>query len=133
MSRILLVEDHKLMAETLVRALQQKGGFEIATVASSAEDAWECLPGLQIDLALVDVSLPGTSGIDLVSMIQKRYPGLPCMMISGRTASHYVKRALSVGARGYVLKDDIGEVIEGIQQVLEGGVYLGKGLGQEKS
>lgn len=127
------MEDHKLMADALVRALQQKGGFEIATVARTAEDAWQLLPELQIDLALVDVSLPGTSGIELVSMIRKKYPHLPCMMISGRTANHYVNRALSVGARGYVLKDDIEEVIQGIRHVLEGDIYLSKGLGQEKS
>lgn len=133
MCKILLVEDHKLMAETLVRALRQKGGYEVTTIAETAEDAWERLPGLQVDLALVDVSLPGTSGIELVSKIRKNYPHLPCLMVSGRTTSHYVKRSLSVGARGYVLKDDIAEVIEGIRQVLEGGIYLSKGLDEEKT
>jgi DNA-binding NarL/FixJ family response regulator len=49
-------------------------------------------------------------------------------MISGRRASQYVKRSLAAGARGYVLKDDIQEVIQGIQHVLEGGVYVSKHL-----
>ena len=124
MCSIFLVEDHKGMAEALVRALQQHGNFEITTVAESAEDAWERLPDLNVDLALVDVVLPRKSGIELVSMIQKKYPGLPCLMISGRTAGHYVKRSLAAGARGYVLKDNIYDVIQGVQRVLEGGTYL---------
>jgi DNA-binding NarL/FixJ family response regulator len=124
MCSIFLVEDHKVMAEALVRALHQQGNFEITNVAESAEEAWERLPNLHVDLALVDVVLPRKSGIELVSMIQKKYPGLPCLMISGRTASHYVKRSLAAGARGYVLKDNIHDVIEGVQRVLEGGTYL---------
>ena len=53
-------------------------------------------------------------------------------MISGRNASHYVKRSLAAGARGYVLKDDIQDVIKGIRSVLKGGIYLSKEIKQEK-
>jgi DNA-binding NarL/FixJ family response regulator len=123
------VEDHKMMAEALVSMLHQKGNFKVADVAETAEDALERLPNLQVDLALVDVVLPHTSGIELVSQIRERYPELPCLMISGRSASQYVKRSLDAGARGYVLKDDIHEVIYGIQRVLDGDIYLSKQLG----
>ncbi len=130
MCRIFLVEDHKMMAEALIRVLHQKGNFKVADVAETAEDALERLPNLQVDLALVDVVLPHTSGIELVSQIRERYPELPCLMISGRSASQYVKRSLEAGARGYVLKDDIHEVIYGIQCVLDGDIYLSKQLGE---
>jgi DNA-binding NarL/FixJ family response regulator len=131
MYTILLVEDHKLMAEALVSVLHKNGKFTVADVAESAEAALERLPNLQVDLALVDVVLPHTSGIDLVSRIHEKYPGLPCLMISGRSTSQYVKRSLAAGARGYVLKDDIQEVILGIRHVLGGGVYLSKRLDEE--
>lgn len=130
MCRIFLVEDHKMMAEALISVLHQKGNFKVADVAETAEDALERLPNLQVDLALVDVVLPHTSGIELVSQIRERYPELPCLMISGRSASQYVKRSLEAGARGYVLKDDIHEVIYGIQCVLDGDIYLSKQLGE---
>jgi DNA-binding NarL/FixJ family response regulator len=123
---ILLVEDHKVMAEALTNILNKRGNFEVSEVAATAEDALECLAERKVDLALVDVVLPHTSGIELVSMIHERYPGLPCLMISGRNASHYVKRSLAAGARGYVLKDDIQDVIKGIRRVLSGGIYLSK-------
>lgn len=128
---ILLVEDHKVMAEALTHVLHRRGKFEVRDVAETAEDALECLAEQQVDLALVDVVLPHTSGIELVSMIHERYPGLPCLMISGRNASHYVKRSLAAGARGYVLKDDIQEVIKGIRRVLNGGIYLSKYIKDE--
>ena len=136
MCSILLVEDHKIMAETLVRVLRTKGNFNVADVAESAEDAMEWLSerqdAHQIDLALVDVVLPRTSGIELVSLIQQKYPGLPCLMISGRSAGQYVKRAIEAGARGYVLKDNLQDVLQGIQHVLEGGTYLSNQLDKEE-
>jgi DNA-binding NarL/FixJ family response regulator len=120
------------MAQALVSVLHKKGKFKVADVAESAEDALERLANLQVDLALVDVVLPHTSGIELVTRIRKRYPSLPCLMISGRRSGQYVKRSLAAGARGYVLKDDIQEVIHGIQRVLEGNVYVSKHLEEEK-
>lgn len=136
MCSILLVEDHKIMAEALVRILRTKGNFNVADVAESAEDAMEWLSeqeaGTRVDLALVDVVLPRTSGIELVSMIQQKYPGIPCLMISGRSAGQYVKRSLAAGARGYVLKDDLQDVMKGVQHVLEGGTYLSEGLNREE-
>lgn len=136
MCSILLVEDHKIMADALVHILRTKGKFNIADVAESAEDAMDWLAEQeaepQVDLALVDVVLPRTSGIELVSMIQQRYPGIPCLMISGRAAGQYVKRSLAAGARGYVLKDDIQDVMKAIQHVLEGGTYLSEQLNGEE-
>ena len=132
MCRILVVEDHKLMADTLVRVLQKKGRFKVADVAENAEDALERLPELHVDLALVDVVLPHTSGIELVSKIREKYPQLPCLMISSWNTDQYVKRSLGAGARGYVLKDDMQEVIVGIRRVLEGGTYLSEQLVQDE-
>jgi DNA-binding NarL/FixJ family response regulator len=136
MCSILLVEDHKIMAETLVHILHTKGKFKVADVAESAEDAMEWLSARQadssVDLALVDVVLPRTSGIELVSMIRQRFPHLPCLMISGRSSGQYVRRSLEAGARGYVLKDDLHDVMNGIRRVLNGGMYISQQLNEEE-
>lgn len=129
---ILLVEDHKLMAEALVNVLQKKGKFQVVDVATTAEDALERLPNLQVDLALVDVVLPHTDGIELVTIIREKYPRLPCLMISSWKSGQYVKRSLVAGARGYVLKDDVFEVLDGVQRVLEGGTYLSRHLVEDE-
>lgn len=115
-----------MMADALVRVLHKKGNFTVAGVAGTAEEALERLPKLQVDLALVDVALPRTSGIELVSQIREKYPHLPCLMISSWNTGQYVKHSLVAGARGYVLKDDVHEVIVGIRHVLGGGTYLSK-------
>lgn len=116
------------MAQSLVATLSQKGNLRFVGVVESAEEALEQLMGLHVDLALVDVVLPRISGIELVLSIRQKYPRLPCLMISGSTAPHYVSRSLSAGANGYVLKDDIYDVIDGIHYVLNGGTYLSKPL-----
>ena len=124
-----------MVGETLARILRTKGNFNVADVVENAEDAMAWLSEQEadypVDLALVDVVLPNTSGIELVSMIQQKYPGLPCLMISGRSGGQYVKRSLAAGARGYVLKDDFNDVMTGIHHVLEGSTYLSKQLSKE--
>ena len=130
MCAILLVEDHKIMAESLARVLEARGNVKVAEVAGSAEEAMRWLSGPQaehqVDLVLVDVDLPCTNGIELVSMIRQKYPGLPCLMISSWNSEQYIQGSLVAGARGYILKDDVFEVIDGIRHVLEGGTYLSK-------
>ena len=129
MISILLVEDHAIFAHVLVRLMARTKKMEISKIATSAEAALQELPGGDFDLALVDVSLPGMNGISLVGLLHTQYPTLPCLMLSGHTPAHYVQRALQAGARGYVLKDDGLAILDAIQRVLKGDVYVSKELG----
>ena len=131
MSSILIVEDHDYMAKVLIRLLHKLTDLKVAARAKTAEEALELLPELEVGLILVDVSLPEMNGIDLVATLHKKYPALPCLMLSGHHASHYVHRSLEAGARGYILKDDPGAIVEGVQRVLEGDIYVSKKLVQE--
>ena len=124
MISILLVEDHLIFANVMVRLLNKPQDMEVGAIASSAERALEKLSNQQFDLVLVDVALPHMNGISLVSLINSEYPTLPCLMLSGHTLSHYVKRALAAGARGYILKDSSAGIIEGIRHVLDGEIYV---------
>ena len=124
MKSLLLVEDHEALSEMIANLLRQKGNFEVAGVARSGEEALKILPGLSVDLVVVDVALPLMDGIDLVAAIGKRFPGLPCLMLSAHAEAKYVNRSLEAGARGYVVKDDLVGLIEGVRQVLDGGTYL---------
>lgn len=128
MSAILIVEDNMIFAAAIQRFLTRQTDLEILDIAQSAEEALKKLPGLQVDLALVDVSLPAMSGIDLVQQIHTEFPYLPCLMVSGHMTSQYVKRSLEVGASGYVLKDDVKGILQGIRQVLAGEIYLSPAL-----
>jgi DNA-binding NarL/FixJ family response regulator len=126
MSSILIVEDHDYMVTVLTRLLQKKGHMEVVGAVNSAEEALSLLPEVEVDLVLVDISLPGKSGIELVSEIKKDYPGLRCLMLSGHQAAYYVRSSLEVGADGYISKQDTDAIIEGIKSVLAGNLYLSK-------
>ena len=128
MASILIVEDHAILGKALVRLLTEKVDHTVVTVVGSAEEAIEQLPGLQVDMALVDVSLPKMNGIQLVGYLHEKYPQLPCLVITGHLIPFYLQRSMEAGARGYVLKDDVIGILEGVQTVLEGGTYVSKAL-----
>lgn len=123
---ILLVEDHEVFAKALLRVLSGKKDLNVVAVANTAEKALEQLPNLNVDLVLADVSLPHMSGIDLVKEMHEKYPHLRCAVLSGHLAPDYVLRALEAGAHGYMVKDNPGSIIEGIQHILNGEVYISK-------
>ena len=128
MTSIFLVEDHAIFAQSLLRVLREKGHWDVIAVAVSAEEALEKIPGLDIDLVLVDVSLPQRSGISLVFLLHEKYPHLPCVMLSGHLSPHYVRTSLEAGARGYLVKDRAEGILKGIRRVLEGEIYVSEEL-----
>lgn len=124
MASILLVEDHAVFAKVLLRILEERGHLKIAGVVRSAEEALEIIPNVEVDLVLVDVSLPQRSGISLVIALQAKYPDLPCVMLSGHVSQHYARNSLAAGARGYLVKDHADEILTGIRRVLQGEIYV---------
>jgi DNA-binding NarL/FixJ family response regulator len=128
MTSIFLVEDHALFAQSLRRVLREKGHLDVVEIAGSAEEALEKIQGLQVDLVLVDVSLPQRSGISLVLLLHEQYPNLPCVMLSGHMSPHYVRTSLEAGARGYLVKDHAEGILTGIRHVLKGEIYVSEEL-----
>lgn len=124
MASILLVEDHPIFAKALLRVLRERGQLDVVGVAESAEEALQKIPDLDVDLVLVDVSLPMRSGISLVIALHAKYPEIPCVMLSGHLSQYYARSSLAAGARGYLVKDQTEEILEGIQRVLQGEIYV---------
>ena len=129
-SSILLVEDHEAFANALLSIVNKEESLNVIAVVGSAEEALAKLAELKIDLVLVDVSLPRVNGISLVAQIREKFPGVPCVMLSGHLSPEYVRRALDAGARGYMIKDNPAGILEGIQRVFNGGIYVSKELGE---
>lgn len=132
MYSILLVEDHVGFAKAVRNFLSQKKDLEVVDTAHSAEDALRRLREIKVDLVLVDVSLPTMDGIELVQQIHTEFPPVHCLMLSGHMSSKYVKDALGVGASGYILKDDVNGILEGIARVLAGEIYVSQALRNNK-
>lgn len=129
MIAVLLVEDHALLSRT-IKSLLGTIDVSVVAIARSGEDALALLPELSIDLALVDVSLPGMNGIDLVARLNEAWSDLPCIVLSGHNEAIYVRRALAVGARGYVTKGNVPAILESVHRVMNGERYLSDNLDQ---
>lgn len=72
------------------------------------------------------------NGIDIAQQIRMEFPHLRCLMLSGHISSKYVKRSLEVGACGYILKEDVDGILEGIRRALDGGIYVSQALQSEE-
>jgi DNA-binding NarL/FixJ family response regulator len=134
---ILLVEDHVAMGQMMTRLLQNWEKANVWALVRSAEAALQKLAASANetkaansgdaslpDLVLVDISLPGMNGIELVAELQRHYPGLPCLMLSGYQEVQCVRHALDAGARGFADKGDVAAIIQAVEQVLDGKIYL---------
>lgn len=124
----LLIEDHATMRATLSKFVSKIDDVELIGAVSSGEEALEFCAQVRPRLALIDVSLPGINGIDLVLKLQNLNPGITCLMLSGHHKITYVQRALANGASGYVLKGDPEELLEAIKLVIAGKTYLNETL-----
>ncbi len=127
MPTILVVEDHPVFAGTLSDVLRRRGSYELETVRT-AEDAVERLQSQAADLVIVDLSLPGRGGIWLIKQITHMQPGVPCLVLTGHNKREYLDQSLEAGARGYVLKEDLPGLYEGVETLLHGGRYISKAL-----
>jgi DNA-binding NarL/FixJ family response regulator len=126
--RIYIIEDHPLVRQTLSDFVTLAGNLDVVGTADSAEAALEWFNGDLPDLVLVDVSLPGMTGLQLIERLHERWPELPCLMLSGHAQREHVDRAISAGARGYLLKGDPYELGPAIRDVLAGEIYLSEPL-----
>ena len=127
-SSILLVEDHVGFAKALLNMLGQNPNLQIVAVAESAEAALHYLRGSRVDLVLLDYSLPDMSGVALLEKLQAEYPDLPCAMLSGHLSLQHAHRALELGARGYLIKDNPIGILNGLPRILKGEIYVSEEL-----
>jgi DNA-binding NarL/FixJ family response regulator len=116
--RIFLVEDHAVMRSSLTALLERESDFIVCATAESAEDALRLLDELDADLVLVDVSLPGASGLALIGAVRERRPELGCIALSGYDAATYEPLARKSGALAYIPKYRVREIIPTIRQAL---------------
>jgi DNA-binding NarL/FixJ family response regulator len=119
------VEDHPVTREGFAQLINFQTDLEVCGQAGTGAQALTEIAGLNPDLVIVDISLAGTSGIELIKDLVSRHPILKVLVLSMHDESLYAERALRAGARGYVMKQVATEhVMVAIRHVLRGGVYL---------
>jgi DNA-binding NarL/FixJ family response regulator len=123
--KFLVVDDHPVFRQGLVALIRSDVHYQVCGEAGSAEEALTCLDGTVPDVALVDISLTGKSGLDLVKTLKAAHPRILIIIITIHDEAVYAARALRAGARGYVMKQEAASVMqEAIKTVLSGKIYV---------
>jgi DNA-binding NarL/FixJ family response regulator len=123
--RILIVDDHPMTRSGLVHLISNQPDLEVCGEAENAAKALSTLNACEPDLALIDITLPDKSGLELIKDLKAIHPQLPILVISMHDESLYAERVLRAGARGYIAKREGGEkLLEAIRRVASGYIYL---------
>ena len=125
MHKIIIIDDHPLMRKGLALTLDAEVDISVIGQMSSAEEALDDIEALDPDLAIIDISLPGMSGMELVKHLQALHPDLLALVVSRHDESLYAERAIRAGARGYIMKLEAGDVIvKAVRRVISGSIYV---------
>jgi DNA-binding NarL/FixJ family response regulator len=126
MIRILLADDHQIVRDGLRGILARTGDIEIAAEASNGDQALSLVRAAEYDVAVLDMSMPGLSGLDLIKRLAIERPKLRMLVLSMHGEAQYAARVLKAGAAGYLNKDSAAEQLVGaIRKIAAGGVHIG--------
>ncbi len=124
-ARIFLVDDHPIVRQGLSQLINQESDLVMCGHAEDARSAMEAIAVSRPDLMIVDISLEGPDGLDLLKQIRLTDPSLPVLMLSMLDESLYADRALRAGANGYIMKQEATEnVLVAVRRILHGEIYL---------
>jgi DNA-binding NarL/FixJ family response regulator len=127
--KIFIIDDHAVMREGLGALINQSADLQVCGEAASAEEALEFVASAAPDLTVVDLSLPGEGGLELIKTLKSRHPSMPILVLSMHDEMIYGERAIRAGAGGYIMKQQaMREVESAIRRVLAGELYLSKKL-----
>src|SRR6476659_2877133 len=122
--KVLVVDDHPIVRERLAELINQEPDLTVCGEAEDSREALKAAESLRPDIAIVDITLKDTYGIELIKEFKDRYPKLPVLVLSMHDESLYGERALRAGARGYLTKQEATKkVVLAIRQVLAGGIF----------
>ncbi len=124
-SRILIVDDHPIVRQGIAQLINREADMHVCCEAGDADQAIEKMKECTHDIAIVDISLTGVSGIELIQMLRQRGYEFPVLVMSMHDESLYAERALRAGARGYIMKQEATEkILTAIRQILHGEIYV---------
>jgi DNA-binding NarL/FixJ family response regulator len=130
--RVLIVDDHPIFRLGLAGLISEQPNLEVCGHAESAPLALEAMRNFKPDLVLLDLSLRGTNGIELIKLMKAEQPRLPILVVSMHDEAIFGLRALKAGALGYVMKAEaMAQVAEAITKVLEGKIYVSPNFGDK--
>jgi DNA-binding NarL/FixJ family response regulator len=125
MIRILIADDHAIVRQGLKQILEENHDMKIVAEHANGANALRWLRGNDCDVVLLDISMPGMNGIDLLKQLREEKPKLPILILSGYSEDQYAVRLIKAGAAGYLVKESALEVVvEAVRRVAGGKKYI---------
>jgi DNA-binding NarL/FixJ family response regulator len=127
--RVLIVEDHPIVSESLFRLVNDSFDNVICIHAATGNKGLSYLNSNHIDIILLDINLPDISGIEFCNQAKARFPEIKILAVTSMAQRHVIEESFKAGMKGFVLKtSDIKDITDGIKQVMAGEIYYGKGV-----
>ena len=131
MIRIAIVDDHALVRAGLRQFFAEQADFAIAGEAANGREALDIVRQAQVDVVVLDINMPGSSGVDALAAIKARAPALPVLILSGFSEAQYATTLLRQGASGYLNKDcDPDEIVAAVRTLARGRRYITPGVAE---
>jgi DNA-binding NarL/FixJ family response regulator len=128
-TRVFLVDDHPIVRQGLAQLINHEQDLMVCGEAEDARTTLDLLPEAKPGLVIVDISLRGMDGLELIKSIKSRHVRLPTLVVSMHDESLYAERALRAGAMGYIMKQEgMEKMIVAVRRVLEGRIYLSEDM-----
>lgn len=129
MIKVLIADDHAIIRDGLKQIISFVPNMEVAGEAGDGEEVLQKIRSLKVDVLVLDMSMPGKSGIALIQQITAVNPELPILILSMHQESQYAVLAMRAGASGYITKNTASsQLIDGIRKVAEGGTFVSPGI-----
>lgn len=132
MVKILIADDHAIVREGLKMILSQIPDMVVAAEASNGEEVMDKISKNDLNFVVLDISMPGRSGLDILREIKSQRPELPVLILSMYPEEQYAVRALKAGASGYLTKESVpDELVKAIRQISQGKKYVSPSLSEK--
>ena len=131
MITVLVADDHAIVREGLKQILLHTGDIVVKAEAKNAQEVMHLVRERDWDIVLMDMSMPGRSGLDLIKQVKSEKPKLPILILSMHQEEQYAVRAIRAGASGYLNKDSASELlVSAIRKVVGGGMFVSQSAGE---
>ena len=132
MIEVLIADDHTIVRKGLIQILADTPDVSVKEEAGSAREVIKKIKAKSFDLVLLDISLPGRSGLDVLKQLKCLRPGLPVLVLSMHPEEQYAIRSIRAGASGYLTKDSAPEeLLKAIRKIARGGKYITASLAEK--